>query len=74
MRSETLTANDDSLRVEMKRMLALCTEHQQFIFGKMYNHKNEHSNHVDGVKSEQMDWAFQQIERTLKENGPKEAS
>ena len=66
--SETMTINDVFLRSKMKDMLLCCTEKQQDIFKKMYKS-------IDKIKSEQMDWAFKQIETTLKNNadGSKDA-
>lgn len=58
MQSETMT----SLKDKMKEMLAQCTPEQQELFHKMYK------NGIDGIPDNKMDWAFCQIERTLKKN------
>ena len=53
------------LRTKMKEMYEQLTPHEQFIFRKMYDHKNIHEHPVDGVSIEKFDWAFTQIENSL---------
>lgn len=66
MTSKTMNENQANLRLKMKEMLAKLPPANQRIFGLMYNHKNKFENHVDGVKPEQLDWAFSQIEETMR--------
>lgn len=49
------------LREKMRTMLTQCTEAQQNIFCRMYGS-------VDEVSDEKLDWAFYQIENSLKKN------
>lgn len=64
-RSETLSANDLTMRKRMHEMLATLPESHRNLFRRMYNHKGIHARDVDGVRADQMDWAFQQIERSI---------
>lgn len=66
MSSEVMKTNRGQLRVCMKKMLAELTDAQRDVFRRMYDPKGRFANPVDGVRDEQMDWAFQQIERTPK--------
>lgn len=66
--SETMKQHGASLLDAMHEMLQKCTPEQRDVFRRMYNHKGIHARDVDGVKPEKMDWAFSQIETTLKKN------
>jgi len=59
--SEKMVENEALLRSQMKEMLAKCTEFQRGIFKRMYKS-------VDEMSRSKFDWAFHQIERTLKDN------
>jgi hypothetical protein len=68
MNSETMKDYWAGLRDQMATMLTQCTGPQQDLFRRMYNHQGKYSRDVDGVRDEQMDNAFSQIERTLANN------
>ena len=56
-------------RDNLKKDLAQCTDEQQLFFKRMYSHKNlkaDINNIVDNMSEDKLDWAMQQIERTLK--------
>jgi hypothetical protein len=61
-------AYDKHLRDTMQKMLDRCTDSQRDLFRRMYNHEGKHGRDVDGVLDRQLDNAFGQIERTLKNN------
>ena len=48
-------------RTLMRDMLLQCTDKQRAFFNQLYVS-------VDYIKEEQMEWAFQQIEETIKNN------
>ena len=53
---------------ELKIGLAKCTEEEQHLFKQMYafKHLDKDINYaVDHMPEEKMDWAMQQVERTL---------
>lgn len=55
-------------RQTLKEGLANCTQEQQLLFKRMYSFKDLDcpiNNVVDLVSEEQLDWAMQQVERTL---------
>lgn len=55
-------------RSEIKKGLAQCTEGQQMVFKRMYAHKNLDmpiDQVVNGIPIEKLDWAMQQVERTV---------
>lgn len=54
------------LKDTMTRMLSQCTEDQRNVFRRMYDHNFKFTNPVDALTFNQMDGAFQQLERTLK--------
>ena len=63
----------NGLRAHMKEMLSQCTEPQQDLFKRMYDHASKHENPIDGITDEKLDWAAAQLERTLTKNqAPKE--
>lgn len=52
----------------LKKGLALCSEGQQMLFKRMYSHKNlsaEINDVVDSIEAEKLDWAMQQVQRTI---------
>jgi hypothetical protein len=58
-------------RQQLKQNLAQCTPAQQLIFKRMYAHKNLElpvEDVVDIMTDEQLDWAMQQVERTVAKN------
>lgn len=61
MSSDTLAGLQQQQRKEtlnvLQEMLSRCTPDQQDLFHRMY---------PEGPADEQMDWAFQQVERTLR--------
>ena len=55
-------------RDELKKGLAKCTEGEHLMFKRMYSHKNldmDINDVVDSMPSEKLDWAMQQVERSL---------
>lgn len=66
--SQTFKETEALLRQKMKDMLLQCTPGQRDVFRRMYNHKGTFDDDVDGVTWKQMDWAFKQLEQTLKDN------
>jgi hypothetical protein len=55
-------------RQELKDGLAQCTDAQQFMFKRMYSHGNldlDIDQVVDNMPEEKLDWAMQQVQRTL---------
>lgn len=55
-------------RDSLKEGLAKCTDGQQLLFKRMYAHKNldmDINDVVDSMPAEKLDWAMQQVERTL---------
>ncbi len=55
-------------RTELKSSLKLCNEKEQHMFKRMYSHKNLKlpiNEVVDRMPEEKLDWAMQQVERTL---------
>lgn len=67
MHSQTMKEFEVILRAKMQDMLAKCSPEAQDKFHKMYNHSGKHTSDVDGVPFDKLDWAFFQIERTLKD-------
>jgi len=58
----------DFARNELKIGLAQCTAEEQLLFKRMYSHKNLElpvDDVVDNMPAEKLDWAMQQVERTL---------
>ena len=58
----------DFARVQLKEMLAQCTEAQQMLFKRMYSHKDltlDINTVVDNMPEEKLDWAMQQCKRTV---------
>jgi len=54
----------------IKEGLAKCTEKEQTLFKNLYSYDNVDGNInivVDRMKPEQLDWAMQQVKRTLQE-------
>ncbi len=63
---------NDTLRAfakqQLKDGLAQCTEQQQLLFKRMHSHKNLEATideAVDAMPDDRLDWAMQQVERTL---------
>ena len=55
-------------REELKTSLESCNKKQQLMFKRMYSHSNLElpiNEVVDNMPSEKLDWAMQQVERTL---------
>lgn len=55
-------------REQLKLNLAKCTEAQQHLFKQMYCHENLDwpiEQCVDAMSDDKLDWAMQQVERTL---------
>ena len=55
----------------LKELLAQCSEDQQFIFKRMYSHKNLElpiNEVVDQIDEDKIDCAISQCERTVKKN------
>ena len=58
-------------RTKIKSGLDQCSDEQQKIFKRMYSHDDltrEINDVVDNMPSEKLDWAMQQIARTLEKN------
>ncbi len=56
-------------REELKEGLAQCTEPQRGIFMKMYSEGlGDIGETVNSMPSKKLDWAMQQVQRTLDEN------
>lgn len=61
----------DFARAELKAGLAQCTESQQETFKQMYSHDNldlSIDQVVDKMPDSKLDWAMQQVQRTLSNN------
>lgn len=59
-------------RQTLKEGLKKCTQEQQLFFKRMYSHKDldkDISEVVDQIPDEKLDWAMQQIQRTLDKSG-----
>lgn len=59
-------------RDELKEMLSRCTQGQVEKFKQMYSYKNRELDIgavVDNMPSEKLDWAMDQCQRTLDNNG-----
>lgn len=55
-------------REKLKDNLVKCTEGQQLLFKRMYangNFDQSITDVVDNMKAEKLDWAMQQVERTI---------
>jgi hypothetical protein len=55
-------------RQQLKLGLSQCTEQQQMLFKRMYSHKDLEKpidDVVDAMPDDKLDWAMQQVERTL---------
>lgn len=56
-------------RNTLKKGLARCDEHSHRIFKLMYSHKDLEkpiNDVVDNIPVEKLDWAMEQVQRTLK--------
>ena len=56
-------------RIQLKEMLAKCTEAQQLMFKRMYSHTDldlDIESVVDNMPEEKLDWAMRQCQQTLK--------
>ena len=61
----------DYARAKLRRDLFECTEAQQLVFKRMYSHKNLEASIgdiVDNMPEEKLDWAMDQVKRTVDEN------
>ncbi len=59
---------DNFARESLKDSLAKCTEAEQRLFKQMYAFENINDSidkAVDNMPSEKLDWAMQQVQRTL---------
>lgn len=59
-------------RQTLKDGLQKCTQDQRLFFNRMYSHKDldkDINEVVDQIPDEKLDWAMQQIQRTLDKNG-----
>lgn len=68
---------DTFARDTLKADLQKCTDGQQLLFKRMYAHKNLDRSIewvVDHMESEKLDWAMQQVQRTLAKQAAKEES
>ena len=66
------TQLQDFARQQLKDGLAQCDYKQQLIFRMMYAHKAlgvDIDTVVDRMPAEKLDWAMQQVERTLNKEG-----
>ena len=55
-------------RKTLKEGLSLCTEAQQYLFKRMYSHKNLElpiNEIIDNMPEGKLDWAMEQVEKTL---------
>ena len=60
----------DFARESLKKGLAKLGEKQQLMFKRMYSHKNLEltmNEVVDAMPEEKLDWAMQQVQRTISE-------
>ena len=58
-------------RETLKENLAKCTDAQQLLFKRMYSFKNLKlpiADVVDNIEVKGLDWAMQQVQRTLDKN------
>lgn len=63
-------------RNTLKQGLMECTEGQQLLFKRMYAHGNLEmpiNDVVDSMETEKLDWAMQQVQRTLDKNSREQA-
>lgn len=68
IKSEVLSKlRKDELDV-LDKMLLSVTAEQRDVFRRMYNPKGKHDRDVEGIRPMDLDWAFRQVELTLKEN------
>jgi hypothetical protein len=59
---------ENTARILLKELLNECTEPQQFMFKRMYSHKNLEltiSDAVDQMDESKIDVALSQVERTI---------
>lgn len=62
------TKIQDFARSILKGGLSKCTEAEQLIFKRMYSHENldrDINDVVDNMEEEKLDWAMQQVDRSL---------
>mgnify|MGYP003523161989 FL=1 len=62
---------DKMIRDKMKELLPLCTDEQRHMFNRMYSPNNLESPMditVDGMKSDKLNHAMDQIERAIDSN------
>lgn len=59
--SESLKQIEDYRRQVLADLLAQCTLEQIDLFNRMYGS-------IEDIRDDQIDWAIQQCERTIKEN------
>lgn len=56
---------------ELKDGISKCSNAQKFLFMQMYSHKNTNLTIdvvVDNMPDDKLDWAMEQVRRTLEEN------
>ena len=63
--SRALNKIEDFKRTILSKLYYKCTERQRHVFNRMYGSLN-------GVRDDQIDWAIQQCEKTIKANKKKE--
>jgi len=59
----------EDARDELKENLARCSDAQRLFFKRMYAHGNLEmsiDDVIDGINEEELDWAMQQVEGTLR--------
>ena len=69
--SQALQETKDFRLNTLKGLLARTTEEQQLFFKRMYAHKDldkSIEDVVDEIPDDKIDWAIQQVERTVIEN------
>jgi hypothetical protein len=68
MKNKTLI---NSAKETLKELLAKCTQEQQFMFKRMYCHRNLElpiNDAIDQMANDKIDWAVTQVEETIKKN------
>jgi len=61
-------------RQKLKDDLTSCTDQQQVIFKRMYSHNNLQrsiNDIIDNMSEEKLNWAMQQVKRTIDKNKEK---
>lgn len=66
MYSDSMKEQNNVMRDMLHDMLLNLPEDHINVFRLMYNRDGKHERHVDGVSAKQLDWAFFQVENSLK--------